>query len=337
MFYVASGTIAAEHPELAEAIAALDEHLFRQRGHALRLDFTADILGIDRSRLTRLMGLFADKQVVEKAVGYVCPTCDGLMEHVPNEGDLWCDECEQSVSFRGKGDLGVAMWRALPSAETTGRPLVEPAVDLPGGCPRQAVRIQFIGGDRGGATRPQLMLPREWKAIRDAISQGKYRDGFAFADAVHAASIDDLIACHRFHPGIVHFAGHGDARSLILVEDRDLIAEQRTLDSGQLVTLFRNYPTRVKLVFFNVCHSSGLARGLAESGVVDLAIGLPGQLADDPAIAFATTFYRQISEGLTVRQAFEMAGLHSKPAPGGVRHEIYSANGVDPSAIGFGW
>jgi len=335
MFFVASATIAAEHSELSADVESIDEHLFCHDGVPLRADVTAEILDIDRGRFSRLMGLLADKGAVKKVVGYVCPTCDGLLEHVPNEGDLWCDECEDTVPLRGRGDLGMNMWQTLPTAEKTGRTLPEPAVVTPGACPRAKVCIQFVGGDRGGATRPQLMLPREEKAIREAVNQGRFRDGFAFADPVHAASIDDIIACHRFNPGIVHLAGHGDDRHLIFVQDRDLIAEQRTLDRDQVITLFRNYPTRVTLVFFNICHSVDLAAALTEAGVVDIAIGVPGQIGDDPAIAFARTFYRQLAEGLSVRQAFELAGLQLGPAV--VRPNLFSAAGVDTAAIRFGW
>ncbi|MBY0461216.1 MAG: CHAT domain-containing protein, partial [Gemmataceae bacterium] len=241
-------------------------------------------------------------------------------------------ECEEAVSLRARGELGTVMWQTVPAAPTTGALLPE-SVARPEVCAREKVCIQFIGGDRGGATRPQLMLPREEKEIRDAVNLGAFRDRFAFSDTVHAASVEDVIACHRFNPGIVHFAGHGEERRLILVQDRDLLAQQRVLSAEQLVTLFRNYPKRVGLVFLNVCHSADLARGLASAGVVDMAIGVPGQLADDLAIFFARTFYRQLSDGLSVRQAFEMAGLQH--AAGAARHELFAANGIVPEALTF--
>jgi CHAT domain len=335
MFFVASATIASEHPELADDVRAVDEHIFRHAGHPLRADFTAELLGIERGRLARLMGLFADKGVVKKLAGYVCPRCDGLMEHVPGEGDLWCGECEESVSLRGRGDLGVAMWETLPGAAVTGESLAEDASE-PAACPTEKVCIQFVSGDRGGAGRPLVMIHREDKAIRDAISLGKFRDAFTFADSVHAASIDDLINCSRAKPSVMHLAGHGDERELILIKDRDLIVQQSTLDLGQVVEMFWAWPHRVRLVFFNTCHSAELAKGLAESGAVDLAIGVPGRIGDDPAIDVAKTFYRQLSEGLSVRRSFALALLQIKNVSGAVRHELFNAPGVDPEGVSFG-
>lgn len=336
MFFVASVTIAVEHPELADDIRAVDEHFFRHAGHPLRADFTSELLGIERGRLARLMGLYVDKGVVKKLAGYVCPECDGLMEHVPSEGDLWCGECEKSVSLRGRGDLGVGMWETLAGVAVTGESLAEDAPE-PTACPKEKVCLQFVSGDRGGAGRPLVMIHREDKAIRDAINLGHFRDGFAFADSVHAASIDDLISCYRAKPGVMHLAGHGDERELILIKDRDLIVQQSTLDLGQVVEMFRAWPHRVRLVFFNTCHSAELAKGLAESGAVDLTIGVPGRIGDDPAIDVATTFYRQLSEGLSVRRSFALALLQLKNVPSTVRHELFHAPGVDPEAVTFGW
>jgi hypothetical protein len=337
MYFVASGIIADEHPELAAEVESLDEHLLRHDGVPLRADVTAEILGIDRGRLNRVMGLFADKGVVRKLSGYLCPTCDGLLEHLPNEGDLWCDECEESVPLRGRGDLGMNMWQTHPGAARTGRSLPEPVAAAPSGCPGTKVCIQFVGGDRGGAGRPLVMTHREDKAIRNAINLGKFRERFAFAESVHAASIDDLIGCHRTRPGMMHLVGHGDDRELILIKDRDLITQRITLDLGQLVELFRAYPERVRLVFFNTCHSAELAKGLVESGAVEIAVGVPGRIGDDPAVDVAKTFYRQLSDGLTVQQAFAMARLQVKNAPGAIGHELFTATGVDAGAVSFGW
>jgi len=182
------------------------------------------------------------------------------------------------------------------------------------------------------------MIHREDKAIQDAINLGRFRESFAFADSIHAASIDDVIGCHRAKPAIMHFVGHGDDRELVLIKDRDLTTQRITLDQGQLVEMFRAYPERVRLVFLNTCHSAELAKVLAEAGAVDLAIGFPGQVADDTAVDVARTFYRQLSEGLTVQQAFAMARLQIRNDDGWAnRHELFAAIGIDPGAVSFGW
>lgn len=334
MFFFASATIAANHPEMAAAVREMDEHLAQHAGFPLRADYTAELLRIEPGQFSRLMMLFAEQGVVKKQVGYTCPDCDVLIEHVPQEGDLWCDECERTVSLRGKGGLGVTLWQTQPDAVMTALPTLTVQATTAGTDP--TVCIQFIGGDRGGATRPQVMVPREEKEIRDAVNLGQFRERFIFADPVHAASLDDVIACHRACPAIVHFAGHGDERSLTLIEDRDLIVRSRQLAAEQVVSLFANYPTRVRVVFFNACHSAILARTLTETGTVDFAIGVPGPIADDPAIAFAKTFYRQLSEGLSLHQAFEMARLQHRPDTNVISHELCSAPTAEPTTTRFG-
>ena len=171
--------------------------------------------------------------------------------------------------------------------------------------------IQFVAGDRGGGPRTLIQIPREEKGIKDAIALGRYRDSFEFALPVLAASIDNMIACHRNRPAIVHFVGHGEERRMVLVRDRDPLVEMMVLDTEHVETLFANFPVKVRLVVFNTCHSVELARHLVDRGVVDMAIGVEGLIPDDHAVRFATTFYRQLAEGLWVRLPSIWPGFNS--------------------------
>ena len=164
---------------------------------------------------------------------------------------------------------------------------------------------------------------------------GLLRDALSFAPSVYSASVDDVIACHRAKPAIVHFAGHGEERRLILVLDRDVLHEHQQLRSEHLETLFGSFPTRVRLIVFNTCRSLELARHLTEQNVVDLAIGVEGEIADDHAIRFAGTFYRQLSDGLSVRGAFNMAGLQMGNTNAASNPQLLSAPSVDPAQVFF--
>lgn len=193
--------------------------------------------------------------------------------------------------------------------------------------------IQFIAGDRGGGARSQIQVPREEKGIREAVALGRHRNSFDFALPVLAASIDDMIACHRNRPAIMHFVGHGEERRMVLVRDRDALVELQSLELGQVKTLFANFPSKVRLVFFNTCRSLELARHITAHGVVDLAIGVEDLIPDDHAVRFATTFYRQLSEGLSVQAAFELAGLQLEDIPESSRPKLCAADGVPPDKV----
>ena len=106
MFYVASGAIAADHREVAESIRALDHYLHKNEGNQVRLGFAADILRIKRDVLGRLLRLYEGQGVVKEENAYICDSCDGFMTHRPGEGDLWCDICDKSASFRGAVSSG---------------------------------------------------------------------------------------------------------------------------------------------------------------------------------------------------------------------------------------
>ncbi|MBL8792393.1 MAG: CHAT domain-containing protein [Planctomycetia bacterium] len=336
MYYAASAVIAANHPELAAAVRALDDLLRKNTGHPVRVDFAADILHVKRDLLRRLLGLYEAHGVVQSENAYVCDACDGFLSHVAGEGDLWCDLCEKSVSFRGRELRGERVWRVLVDAATTGwiPPREEGTASRPGTESSRRTTIQFISGDRGGGLQTQVRANREEKEIRRAIQQGTHREQFLF-EAIYSASVDDVIACNRHRPGILHFVGHGEERKLLLVRDRDVLAEMQELSAEQLLELLGNYRARVRLVVFNTCLSLGLARHITEQGVVDLAIGVEGRINDDQAVQFAAAFYGQLAEGVTVRQAFGLAAVHFRTGSPAAKPQLLQASPGDAGTVVF--
>ena len=107
------------------------------------------------------------------------------------------------------------------------------------------------------------------------------------------------------------------------------------LNPDQAEILFRNFPDRVRLAVFNTCHSLELARHLTDKDVVDMTIAVEGLIPDDHAIRFATTFYRQLAEGLSVRAAFDLAGLQVGDLGALSRPRLLNAAGVTPESVVF--
>jgi hypothetical protein len=196
--------------------------------------------------------------------------------------------------------------------------------------------IQFVAGDRGGGPRAQLQLPREEKRIRDSVALGRCRDAFAFAPSVFAASIDDVITCQLHRPAIMHFAGHGEQRQMILVRDRDPLVDLMRLHHHDAEILFRHFPDRVRLVVFNTCQSLEVANHLVTQNVVDMAIGIEGSISDDHAVRFAATLYRQLADGRSAQAAFDLAGLQVRDLNAVASPRLLHAAGVDPATITFG-
>lgn len=334
MSFVASVSIAAEHPGLESEIAALDAYLEANRGHRVRVAHAAGILRLDRDLVRRLLDAYVAEGAVARVPAYVCPDCDGFLERVSGEGDLFCDVCEKMHTFRGGEAIGEKVYRPLPFAPSKLREdeiLEAPATaNSPG-----KVVIQIIAGDRGGGPRALLQIPREDRKIKESVALGARHDSFEFANSEFAASIDDVIACQLRRPMIVHFVGHGEERHLVLVRDRDPLVETMRLHQDQAEVLFRNFPARVRLVFFNTCHSVGLGRHLVEKGAVDMAIGIEGKIPDDHAVRFAVTFYRQLAEGRPVQAAFDLAGIHTADLEPASRPQLFPAAGVNPAAETF--
>jgi hypothetical protein len=198
------------------------------------------------------------------------------------------------------------------------------------------VVIQFMSGDRGGGLLTQVSANREEKEIAKSVKQGKHRDRFALATPVYSASLRDVIECNRHRPQIMHFTGHGEERKLLLIRDRDALAEMQLLQPEQIEALLANYDEPVRLVVFNTCRSLGLARHITEKRVAEMAIGVEGLLNDDQAVQFAAIFYGQLAEGVSVRRSFNLATVHFAGVPASAVPQLLEAQGVDAGAVIFG-
>jgi hypothetical protein len=72
-----------------------------------------------------------------------------------------------------------------------------------------------------------------------------------------------------------------------------------------LTTLFRSFPGNIRLVVLNACGSDVQAQAIAD--VVGCAIGMRGEVSDEAAITFGSSFYRAIGFGESIQAAFDQA------------------------------
>ena len=221
--------------------------------------------------------------------------------------------------------LGVTR-RRLPealSAEESGNDVA---------CNRDSVTIVFIAGDRGGSTHNQLQTTKELDAIRDGLRSSEHREVFNLTHPILGATHQKLVEAYRNQPAILHFAGHGDDRSLSLILDQGLLASPIPLDANRLGEILRNFPTRVRFCVLNACASAAIAQSLAEAGIVDAALGWPSRVPDATAIKFSEILYGCIGEGLALSKAVALAahGSNAETPP-----LLFKADGINLDEYSF--
>jgi hypothetical protein len=77
------------------------------------------------------------------------------------------------------------------------------------------------------------------------------------------------------------------------------------LAADRLIQMLKWSAEDLRIVFFNVCESESHARAAAQ--VVDVAIGMRGEMHDGPARTFAGALYSGLVFGCSVKKAFYQA------------------------------
>lgn len=148
-----------------------------------------------------------------------------------------------------------------------------------------------------------LRVSSEVRSIREAILLAGRQEEVE-VDDLPAAGVDDLrrkLLAKEYE--IIHFAGHADARSIIL-ENRD--GTSAVVDLKSLAELLCRY--NVRCVVLNACKS--LAE--LETAIAPFTIGMEESVEDESAVAFATGFYDAIVRGKEVEFAVEEGKMSAK-------------------------
>lgn len=184
-----------------------------------------------------------------------------------------------------------------PSRDGAGR--AEPAAPAPPipRPPADRIRILFLGAN---STRAPLDLEREVSRIQQDLRMARERDSLEFRQ-VGAVTSDTLMqAMLDESPTIVHFAGHGATRGILL---RDEGGEPRLVTGDSLASLFALFQDTVKCVVLNACWSEAQAHAIRRH--VPHVIGTRAGIPDAAALAFSAGFYKAIGAGKDVPFAFE--------------------------------
>lgn len=321
MYFPESEAIATDFPTLASAIDQLDYLIYQTGAVPIRLAVAADFLGVQTSLAERLLSQFIERGALRSDRAAYCRKCDIFLEA---DGDqFFCDICERSFE---KSD--VHHEKVFFVVDPIIRTDVEPADDATSII--SPTIIQFIAGDRGGTQQAQVQAPREHKQIAESLERSRYRSHFTLVAPVFAATISDIALVHTGNPTILHFAGHGDDRTLSVIRDHGALVQSQPLAAAQLRQILAHFPVRVHCCLLNTCDSIALAQGLVPERAADIAIGWHGRVPDNTAIDFASMFYRHLGEGLSFGQAF---GLAQACCPSGSPVvELCHAAGINPAA-----
>lgn len=167
---------------------------------------------------------------------------------------------------------------------------------------KERIRLLFLATNAVDA-EARLRTDEEWREIHEEIQRGIDRDRFEVVPffAVRIRDLQRALLQHR--PQIVHFSGVGEAGKGIFLEDD---AGRAAAVSGEvLARLFSVLNGTVRVVVLNACESEETIA--AFRSLVDYTIGMRERVTDRTAIDFAAAFYRALSYGETVPNAFALA------------------------------
>jgi hypothetical protein len=167
--------------------------------------------------------------------------------------------------------------------------------------PTDRLKILFLAANP--ASSAHLNLTREARQIEERIDTGKHRSGLDLVThwAVRRSDLQRVLLEEK--PHVLHFSGHGSARSQLLLEDDD--GNPSLVEKEALVNLIGIIPGNLQLVVLNACDTELIAEALVQH--VACAIGMREPIGNDASIAFAAAFYQALGFGEPIATAFRLA------------------------------
>lgn len=183
-----------------------------------------------------------------------------------------------------------------------------------------------------------LKLHKEFSAIDEELSHYNVRERFNLIEESHTSLSKLTKYIFRYNPNIIHFSGNATSECLIF-ENVDGEMEKANVDT--LRDIFRIVCKKVPIqcVVLNACNTENVAKAISE--FVDCVIGIPGDITDEAAITFASSFYEALGNRLNVTDAVSLGLIklkdmminQSQTVNEAVMPKIYSRPGIDPSKV----
>lgn len=149
----------------------------------------------------------------------------------------------------------------------------------------------------------RIRIDKEFREISQKIRIGTARDQLELVSEL-AVRVTDLQAALLTHqPDIVHFSGHCNPSSGIILENDD--GTRRAVGPEAVSDLFIILKDDIRVVVLNACYAKDLAEALSKA--IDFTIGMNDAIDDEAAITFASHFYQSLAFGRSVKKAFKLA------------------------------
>lgn len=168
---------------------------------------------------------------------------------------------------------------------------------------KKPIILLAFANDRPGASGYLRNLPLELNRLRTILERAEDK-GLCEVELLPNATLDNLISTFqrerlRDRIAILHYAGHAEDDQLLLTSQQGGISGAKA--DGLVPFLSRQ--KGLQLIFLNGCYSVLQAQALVEGGV-PAVIGTITAINDQLATELAIHFYRAISEGSTIEQAW---------------------------------
>lgn len=176
------------------------------------------------------------------------------------------------------------------------------------------IRILFLSATP--STTGRIRVDIEAREVSEKLEEGSVRDDFEVIKHTALRTIDLQRFLMTHQPHIVHFAGHGSKAKKIIFEDS--FGNPRLIEPRDLAEVFRILKDNIRIVVFNACYTRPQALALQKT--IDFTICINKTIGDKAAVTFAGAFYRALSFGRTVQEAFD-SGRAEVKLVGGVGAE----------------
>lgn len=184
-----------------------------------------------------------------------------------------------------------------------------------------------------------LDLEYEIKKIENVLSESRFKNQFKLVkkSSMTASKLQEVLL--RFKPQIIHFSGHGSEKGCLVFEqeeDEQEGEQEREVPPAALTNLFEivNRSGQVThCVVLNACYSKRQAEAISKH--VPCVIGMNDAIYDHAAIKFATSFYRALSYGQSIKDAYDLGRneLDLQNVPGSSIIDLLNETNVLPSEI----
>ncbi len=160
---------------------------------------------------------------------------------------------------------------------------------------------------------PDLDVEAEWRRVQEA-TETKVRNGTVVVERLPAPTMAELSAWLEHEDvHILHFVGHGDYDERVqsgVVYFCDQYGRSVAVGPDLLGPFLHDHDP-LRLVLLNACRSarvddtdpfSGMAQGLVQQDVTAV-VAMQFPISDRAAVAFTSTFYGAVSDGIPLDQA----------------------------------